>query len=295
MTLAHLAATIFSCVVLTSNPEACLKTHIDDQPEVADVASGPVFTGQSLDVILTAQAALVWDGETGKVLYERNSQVRRPVASLVKLASVLVVRKSLPLSQMVEIPREVLLAQQRGANILLPAGQHATVDDLLGASLTASANDAMVTLAHAVAGSEEEFVQAVNRQLPEFAVRDTRLSTATGLSGGEQYSTAADIRTLLTLLIGDPPMRAYLSAQVGVLATSEGARRSYKTTNKLFGTYLPVVAAKTGYTVEAGQNLAMLTRTSSGHEIGAVVLGSDERFQDMKILVEWINRNYSWR
>ena len=79
-----------------------------------------------------------------------------------------------------------------------------------------------------------------------------------------------------------------------MLRTREGSVRSYASTNKLLGTYFPVLAAKTGYTPAAGQNLIVMTHGEAGQRIGAVVLGSSDRFQDMKTLVEWIQRNYTW-
>lgn len=292
--LAQLAAVAFSCLVLHHSPEACVRSYMAEPAVQLAPEAGPRFTGEALDVVLTAQAALVWDRQSQKVLYERNSQTRRPVASLAKLASVVVARERLAFSEMVVIPPEAAVAQRRGANIKLPVGEYASVKDLLGASLTASANDAVTALAVAASGSEAAFVASVNTRLPVLGIHNTKLANATGLQGGEQFSTAQDIRTMLTLLTKDATLRQFLAAPRGTLTTQEGSRRAYMTTNKLLGTYLPVLSAKTGYTVEAGQNLALLTRTASGHEIGAVVLGSDERFQDMKILVEWINRNYTW-
>jgi len=64
--------------------------------------------------------------------------------------------------------------------------------------------------------------------------------------------------------------------------------------NKLLGTYFPVLAAKTGYTVAAGENLVVMTNGDEGQRIGAVVLGSEQRFYDMKVLVEWVWRNFEW-
>lgn len=293
MTPLQLVVTAVSCAVLQGSLEPCLQTHIQNQP-VAGIQTEPVFSGESIDVILSAQAALVWDVRTGAVLYERNAQVRRPVASLSKLASVLVAREILKPSELVVIPPEAAVAQRRGTNIRLPVGQHALVQDLLGASLTPSANDAMVTLAVAASGSEDAFIAEANRRLPGLGAANTKLANSTGLQGGEQYSTAQDVRTLLTHLTQDNTLRSFLAAQKGVLVTQEGSRRAYITTNKLLGTYLPVIAAKTGFTNEAGENLALLTRTDSGHEVGAVILGSDQRFQDMKVLVAWVQRNYSW-
>lgn len=302
MTLSFLTAVAVSCAVLSPNWGECVAGAVPAEGAVAGISTGPFdsaqgepkFTGTSLDVVITAQSALVWDVATGKILYEKNADTRRPIASLTKLASVLVLRDVLPLTHVVPIPLSVRAVQRQGAHIRLPVGQHARVADLMAASLIPSANDAMVTLATAASGSEAEFVQEVNVKLPQHGIHNTKLSNATGLSGGEQYSTAADVRTLLSRVWQDEALQSYLSATSGTLRTQEGVVRTYKTTNELLGTYLPVVAAKTGYTREAGQNLALITQTDTGKRIGAVVLGSEERFQDMKILVEWIVRNYTW-
>lgn len=254
----------------------------------------PAFTGQATDVVLTARAALVWDEATGMVMYEKNGQERRPVASLSKLLTALVVRDRLATTNIVVIPQEARAIQRSGANIQLPIGGHASVYDLLAAGLIASANDAMVTLAVATAGSEEAFADMANDFARRNGLFNTRINNATGLRGGEQYSTASDIKNLFQMVYRDQVLRNLLVSDKGVLRTQEGITRHYTSTNKLLGTYFPILAAKTGYTPEAGENLVVMTYGDSGQRLGAVVLGSNKRFQDMKALVEWIKRNYTW-
>lgn len=255
--------------------------------------STPVRVADSLDVVLTAQAALSWDVASGAVLYERNSTQRRPVASLSKLASTLVIRKHLSMEQVVEVPAAAAIVQRLGAHIRLPVGHHVTVHDLLAAGLIASANDAMVTLAHAVRDDEASFAALVNESLPAFGILDTQVANATGLSKDTQYSTARDVQRMLMLLYQDEEIAAFLRQSAGQLTTQEEVTRSYKSTNDLLDTYLPIQAAKTGYTYEAKENVAVIT-TVEGREVGIVILGSDQRFQDAKILAEWIERQYDW-
>lgn len=255
---------------------------------------GPIFSGEAIDVIVSAESYVVWDLTTNTVLKEKQAGKERPVASLSKLLTVLAARRMLDEDAYVEIPQEVLRAQRLGANIKLPAGQHARVVDLLAASLIPSANDAAVTLAIASKGSEEEFVRQANEFAKEFGARHTQVANATGLQGGVQFSTAHDIRQLMMRAYADPVLQPFLSAQKGTLVTQEGVTRSYLTTNKLLGTYLPVLAAKTGYTTAAKENLVLITQGKQGQKIGVVLLGSGNRFQDMKVLVEWIWRNYTW-
>lgn len=257
--------------------------------------STPMRIGQSLDVELTAQAALAWDEKTGTILYEKNAGVHRPVASLSKLLSALVIQETLSDTAVVEIPLEVQRIQRQGAHIKLPVGEHATVSDLLKSGLIASANDVFVTLAIATDGSEQAFTDHVNRFAQQQGFLNSRVSNATGLAGGLQYSTANDLKEIFRQVYADPLLRLYLSSNEGILHTREGSALHYETTNQLLGTYLPILAGKTGYTVEAGQNVAIMTQGKDGQEIGIIVLGSEARFQDAKVLTEWVWRNYTWQ
>ncbi|HLD25594.1 MAG TPA: hypothetical protein VJC05_00955, partial [Candidatus Andersenbacteria bacterium] len=156
------------------------------------------------------------------------------------------------------------------------------------------ANDALTTLAYAAAGDEAAFANLTNDFVRRHGLLDTQVSNATGLEGGEQFSTANDIKGLFRLALKDQTLRTMLASEGGSLRTREGSVRSYTSTNKLLGTYFPVLAAKTGYTPAAGQNIVVLTYGDQGQRIGALVLGSNDRFQDIKTLVEWIKRNYTW-
>ncbi|OGY31957.1 MAG: hypothetical protein A3C02_00090 [Candidatus Andersenbacteria bacterium RIFCSPHIGHO2_02_FULL_45_11] len=255
----------------------------------------PRKTGESIDVVLSAQAALVWDIDTKTILYDKNGTTQRPIASLNKLLSALAVRELLPSSEtIVEIPPDVRAAQRAGANIKLPVGQHATVEELLAASMIPSANDAIVALAVASKKSEAAFATYANDYAARHGLFHTKLANATGLQGGDQYSTAHDVMKMLTLAYKDPVLKPYLSQKKGVLTTQEGTVRTYDSTDELIGTYLPILAGKTGYTIQAKENLAILTVGPNGQKIGAVILGSNNRFQDMKTVVEWIWRNYTW-
>lgn len=292
MTWELFVAVVASCLTLQQPLNGC----VNPAPLVSERVrlATPRQTGQAVEVALSAEAALLWDVMTGQTLYQRNATGRHPVASLTKLLSALAVRQSLTTEAMVTVPAAVLAVQRQGADITLPVGAQASVHDLLSASLIASANDAMVTLAVASKNSELAFVEFANNYATELGLHNTKASNATGLSGGEQYSTASDIRQLITLAYADPVLGPFLAQPKGVLRLAGGRRRTYVSTNKLLGTYVPILAAKTGYTTEAGENLVIITETSSGRKLGAVILGSRNRFQDMKILVEWVNRNYTW-
>lgn len=294
MTFIDLVFIVTSCVMTVSNHSQCVQDATKTLPQVALVRPGIERTGPAVDVVISAEAAVVWDIETGEILYAKQEQLRRPVASLTKLLSLLYVQKNLTTDSLVPIPIEARTAQRQGAHTRLPVGEHVRTDQLIAASLIASANDAIVSLAIATSGSEEKFVEEINAYAQSIGVTQTKAANATGLSGGEQYSTALDIKQLFTLVSRQPALATYLNQKSGVLTTQEGSRRTYTTTNELLGTYVPIVAAKTGFTLEAGENLAIITSGPERQRVGAVILGSTNRFQDMKVLIEWVWRNYTW-
>lgn len=294
MTLLEVVFVAVTCVVTAPSSPDCVMKSLTEQPLPAPQSSLPRLTGEAVDVALSSEAALVWDVASDAILYAKDADRPRPPASLIKLLSVIYARQQLRPERLVTIPPEVRAVQRSGAHIRLPVGEQVDTQQLLAAALIASANDAIISLAVAISGSEEKFVGELNVFARRLGLAHTRAANATGLSGGEQYSTATDIRRLLTVAAADPLLSRYLQQPQGRLQTQQGTRRAYKTTNELLGTYLPIIAAKTGYTVEAGENLAILTPGPQGQSLGAVILGSSHRFQDMKILIEWVWRNYTW-
>lgn len=292
----HVLAAALSCAIVQQPVVSCIPYALTPEPQVAQAQTRvPKKTGDSIDVALTAHSALVWDVATDTILYDKQSTDERPIASINKLLSTLTVRELLPNSNtVVAIPPEVRKIQAKGANIKLPVGEHASVRDLLEASLIPSANDAMATLAIAAKGSEDAFAQAATEFGARHGLFHTKLANATGLHGGDQHSTARDVQKMLMMAYQDPVLRPYLSQQKGSLTTTEGSVRQFTSTDELIGTYMTILAGKTGYTLQAKENLAIITVGPRGQKIGAVILGSDARFQDTKTVVEWVIRNYTW-
>lgn len=300
MSFFELALLLVGCLGVNGGGDACNITQTAQASEgrhaqVAGIVSGPEMKDGVVDVELTAKSVIVWDVDSGKIIYEKNARDKRPIASLSKLLSALVVRQGLPMDTEIEVTENVRQAQAKGVDVQLPVGEHVKARDLLTAGMVASANDAMTALAEGYSGSEDNFAHDATLYAKSIGVVNTKLANATGLSGGEQYSTAEDVMKLLSLAYDDGELREMLSSADGSFTTREGSVRKFRTTNELLKSYLPILAAKTGYTYEAGENLAIITQDESGHKIGAVVLGSEERFQDMKVLIEWINRNFVWK
>ncbi len=296
--LAQGIATVIGCMIIQQPLASCLPAGLAGLP-VSETASiqelrVPKKTGPSVDVVLSAESALVWDVRTGAILYERNGDTQRPVASINKLLSTVVARSLISPNTIITIPPEVRAIQKKGVDIKLVPETRTTAGALFAASLIPSANDAMLSLAIAAKGSEEKFVAYANVYAASHGLFHTLLANSAGLEEGTQYSTAKDVMNMFIMAYNDSFLRPFLSQQKGELATLEGTKHKYVSTNKLLGTYLPILAGKTGYTLAAKENLVIITQGPNGQKLGAVILGSNDRFQDMKTVVEWTYRNYTW-
>jgi D-alanyl-D-alanine carboxypeptidase (penicillin-binding protein 5/6) len=288
-------ATIVGCMILQQPIATCVSSELPSNQNTPVVQQNiPKKTGIAVDVDLTAQAALVWDISTDTILYERNADSERPIASLNKLLSTVASRQLVTPNTIVTIPDVVIKAQHEGVGIKLKPNEHVSAGDLYEASLIPSANDAMISLAVAAKGSEKDFVAYSNNFAASHGLFHTLQANSTGLQEGVQYSTARDVSKMLMMAYNDSFLRPFLSQQKGEIVSNEGIKHTFITTDKLLGTYLPILAAKTGYTLAAKENLAIITIGPKNQKIGAVILGSEDRFQDMKTVVEYVYRNYTW-
>lgn len=250
------------------------------------VSAPPERLDRSVEV--TAKAALVMEVESGMVLFAKNPSERLPIASLTKLMTALVTLEQVSLGATAVVPAAAV--QVEGRKAYLAAGEELTVDDLLRALLIHSANDAAVTLAARVSGTEADFVKAMNRRAHFLGLKNTNFSNPHGLDEAENYASAFDISLIAKKLLGLPFTRPTVMARERTIADT-GARFSHRlqTTNELLFTDFPVYGLKTGTTELAGECFIGLVRVD-GREYLVTVLGSSNRFDDTKALI-WALQN----
>ncbi len=220
-------------------------------------------------------SALLVDMEAGKVLYAKNPEEGHAPASLVKLMTLYLAMESVRAEQvhLVDlVPVSSDAATVDRYRMGLRAGEWVPLQTLLEGVAIASANDAAAALAEALAGSEEAFVARMNAKAEEIGLTRTRFANPHGLPGGEQYTTAADLALLTWRLLVDYP-------EVGQFL--EGRRFVYR--GRVFERRFPlfqdpggIMALKTGYTAEAGYNLAVVAR-KAGRQLLVVLLGAGTR------------------
>ncbi|MDH4231920.1 MAG: D-alanyl-D-alanine carboxypeptidase [Nitrospirota bacterium] len=198
---------------------------------------------------LQSRAAVVMDAATGRVLYAKNPELRLMPASTTKLMTALVVIEKANLKDIVTVSRRAAYTAPTRSG--LKPGDKVTIETLLYAALMKSANDAAVALAEAVAGSEENFVQMMNRKALAIGANDTHFINANGLPGAGQYITAFDLSKIMRHAIKYPVLKEILGTRITEISTETGKTMFIKNTNKLLWSDEDVLGGKTGYTNQA--------------------------------------------
>lgn len=246
---------------------------------------------------LTASAALAVDGETGEVLYGRNELAILPIASLTKLLTAMVLLDArLPMSQRIRIAREDV-DTLRHSRSRLRVGTTLTRAHALQLALMSSENRAAHALARTYPGGVPAFVAQMNRKAAELGMDHSRFADPTGLSN-ENRATARDVVALVLAASKYPEVRRYTTTRRH-LAVFPRYKVQYLNANRLVRhSGWEIAVQKTGYIVEAGQSMAMLTRTAQGHSVVLVTLDAGSvtaRAQDARKLRRWAGREIERR
>ena len=234
---------------------------------------------------ITAQAALLADAQTGEILLSRNADQPLPPASTTKIMTALLVLERARPDEIVTVPSSALIGD---ATMGLRVGEQLTVEELLYGMLLASGNDAAITLAEHVGGSIEGFVDLMNQRAAEMNLKETHFVNPHGLDAPGHVSSAVDLLAMT---------RAGLSHELfaRIVATPQArvAGRLLVNRNELLTTYPGADGVKTGTTDAAGQCL-VASATREGHRAIAIVLGSQDRFADSRILLDHYFTYFGW-
>jgi serine-type D-Ala-D-Ala carboxypeptidase (penicillin-binding protein 5/6) len=242
---------------------------------------------------ISAEAFAVVDEKSGVVLYDKDLHTQLPIASLTKLMTSLLAYEQLLPEAYVKIgARDILNISPA---LYLRPGEEIKVADLISAALVCSANDAALALANAVQKeSTLTFSELMNKRASELGMQETNFSNALGFDSEKNYSTIYD----LNLLIGFTQKLALFknlskNSELKFMSKS-GEVYACKATNKLVGKNMEVEAIKTGHTLHAkGTMAAKVVR--DGKRIIVMLLGSEDREQDLLSLAELAYSNFSWQ
>jgi len=262
-----------------------------------------------------ANAAVIIDAQSGGVLFAKNADKKRAIASTTKLLTAMVV-----VDQVADVNAYISLSQQmlnvEGVRVgcstsyvcegnQLHVGERVRIHDLLKAMLIPSANDAANALAIHVAGSEEAFAMMMNEKMKSMQLSSSNFCRPSGLdldnSRADQscFSTARDVGHVAVAITQE----AKYAVLLDILTQSEAQffsedgtiEHSVKTTNRLLEDG-SILAGKTGFTPRAGRSFVGIAEAQPrAQKIITVVLDSPDRFGDTELMIEWATRNYKWQ
>jgi D-alanyl-D-alanine carboxypeptidase (penicillin-binding protein 5/6) len=245
-------------------------------PALAATISPPKLSVPSA-TLLTMQGVPLWS-------HSPNAQ--RRVASDIKMLTALVVRDHTKLDDVVVVPKQVKQVWSGGVGLV--PGQRLTVWQLLRIMLIPSANDAAVTLAVHVGGTQAKFVAMMNAKAKALGLKNTHAIDPDGL-GKKETSSARDLAVLAQHVMADSHLRQIVGTTSVSVPRPGGSHSTYHSTNLLLGHYAGMEGTKTGFTNPAGYCF-VATCKRGGVELVGVVLGARSnagRFSEMRKLLDW--------
>lgn len=227
---------------------------------------------------ISAQRAIVMDGQTGRVLYEKQADSRSLIASTTKIMTALVVCEQCNVLDRVKIPKEAVGIE--GSSMYLKEGEVLTVQELLYGLMLHSGNDAAVALAIYCGGTVEGFAQLMNDKARRLGLTGTHFVNPNGLDSPGHYSTARDLATLSAYAMNNP-----IFAQTVSTKTVRVGNRSLQNHNKLLWRVEGADGVKTGYTKAAGRILVS-SATREGRRLICVTINDGNDWADHAKLLE---------
>ena len=250
-----------------------------------------LVSGDIPEPVLTAVAAIAYDPDSDKILYEKNVHAHLAPASTTKIMTAIVASEHFENADLLTVPPG---AQVAGSKMGLTVGETLTFRSLLYGMMLNSGNDAAFTIAMNYPGGYDAFVSKMNSKAVDLGLKDTHFDNPAGFDSPTHYSSAYDL-----LQIGK---EAAKNAKIGhVFSTKETSVTSIdrtqihvlKNLNKLLGED-GVSGIKTGTTEMAGESFVGLAE-KNGRTILTVMLNSHDRFGETRSLIDWIFNNFTWQ
>ena len=254
------------------------------------------FSQENASLTITAEAAVLMEGSTGQVIYEKNPTARLRPASITKIMTLLLIFEAIEAGT-IKLTDEVMVSEHAasmgGSQVYLEPFEVQTVDTMIKCISIASANDASVAMAEKLAGSEEEFVQRMNDRAKELGMENTHFVNCYGLDTDDHYSCAYDVALMSReLIMNYPEISNYSTVWMDTIihTTRKGQSEFGLTnTNKLIKQFDGITGLKTGSTGLAKYCLSATARRD-GMDLIAVVMAAPDtktRFSEAATLLNY--------
>ncbi|MGD7007913.1 D-alanyl-D-alanine carboxypeptidase family protein [Metabacillus sp. 84] len=244
---------------------------------LCSIAQGAFAKENSPDLAPQAKSAVLIERDTGKILYEKNSDEQLPPASMTKIMTMILIMEALDEGKLKlsdKVRTSEYAASMGGSQIFLEPGEEMTADEMLRGIAIGSGNDASVAMAEHLGGSEEGFVDLMNKKAGELGLKNTHFENTTGLPEKGHYSTAHDMAIMGKELLKYESITSYTGKYEDYLRTDTDKKFWLVNTNRLVKFYPGVDGVKTGFTNEAKYCLTATAKKGNMRVI-AVVMGAE--------------------
>ena len=276
------------CLVLlsgcaVSNSVSWQRAETEAENSVFSLSADTSFISELPSV--SAKAAILIDGNTGKIIGVKNADARMSMASTTKIMTALVAIESCDISTTVAVSPDAVGVE--GSSVYLYNGERLSLEDLLYAMLLESANDAAAAIAIAVGGSIEGFAEMMNQKAEELGLENTHFTNPHGLDNEEHYTTARELAIIAGEALKNDAFRKIVSTYKKdiPLNETEGVRLLINH-NKLLKLYDGSVGVKTGYTKKSGRCLVSAAERD-GLFLICVTLNAPDDWKDHQTLLDY--------
>lgn len=240
------------------------------------------------DLNIYAKAALLVNFDNGEVIFAKNARQRLPAASTIKIMTALLILERAKVDDVFAVSERAVSVGEDSMG--LSVGEQLTARGLLYGLMLVSGNDAAITLAEGVGGSEDAFVLQMNERSKSLGLSSTFFINATGLDvdGGNQYTTAFDLATIAHYAWQNHDLFGKITSTEHFVIEANDKHKAYDLYNQtnLLTSYPGVRGIKPGFTWNAGLCLVTYAQ-NNGVRLLAVILGSDDRRGEMKELLDY--------
>ena len=250
----------------------------------------PIRKDGAIMPVFSAQSVLAVDLTSDAVLIEKNPDEPILPASTTKIATALVALDHYPLDKILKVNG----ISVEGQKMELVQGEEISVENLLYGLLVYSANDAAEVLAQNFPGGRDLFISLMNSKTRQLGLKNTSFSNPTGLDGDGHWTTANDLIKIAKVAMENPIFSEMVATREVEVSSIDG-KYTHKmiNINKLLGSVDGVMGVKTGWTENAKENLVSYVKRED-REVMIAVLGSQDRFGETSLLIDWVFANYEW-
>lgn len=237
-----------------------------------------------------AEAAILIETRTGRILYEKEAFRRRPPASTTKMLTAILAVSGSRLDRRIVVSRHA--ARTIGSKAKIHEGDLFTLGELLKGLLLRSGNDTAMAIAEGLFGSDEAFQRAANALALRLGTLNTHVVNPHGLHASDHFMAARDLAEIGRALLREPELARIVGTKADTFGPLNGHARTITNTNQLLGVFPGADGVKTGTTGPAGKCL-VASATRGNLTLLSVVLHSPDRWGESSRLLAWGFKNFS--